>query len=236
MIFFFPIKVDVQSVCIPVMNQLLVGLCILCFGTILPIYELSVDDMLERVDELRDGVSVAYVFHPMVLNGWDIPGLVGHAFLHEDILHLLGNMIFMWIFGNAICARVGNLIYIPIFLTLTLAAAVGHNLLSGGPAVGASGVVNGLIGMFVVWFPAEYMTCVVVFGFTPRLFEIKAYWMIALWVVLDLLGVMSGESGIAYWAHLGGFGGGFLLATALLKLELIDMDNQVTLFDLRGLR
>ena len=60
----------------------------------------------------------------MVLDGWSLTGLFGHAFLHADFLHLLGNMIYLWIFGNAICGRLGNKLYIPVFLALTLIAAM----------------------------------------------------------------------------------------------------------------
>lgn len=83
----------------------------------------------------------------LVLNGWAFPGLIGHVLLHADVSHLVGNMIFLWVFGNAVCTNTSNWLYLPTFLACTLLAAAVHILADGSPAIGASGAINGIVGI-----------------------------------------------------------------------------------------
>jgi len=129
-------------------------------------------------------------------------------FLHADFLHLLGNGVFLWVFGNAVCARIGDLRYALAFLVLGIVAAATHLVFDGAPAVGASGAINGIVGMFLVMYPTEYLSAFFWFGIAPRTIDLKAYWAILLWFVLDLLGALSGLGGVAYMAHIGGLVGG----------------------------
>ncbi|HOK95600.1 MAG TPA: rhomboid family intramembrane serine protease [Anaerohalosphaeraceae bacterium] len=161
------------------------------------------------------------------LNGWTLKGLFGHLWLHADILHLIGNMIFLWVFGNAVCAKLGNLLYLPVYLLFGLAAATAHRFFDGSPAIGASGAINGVVGMFLVLFWQNEMDCLFVMFifFRPivKTFSISSFWMIGLWLVFDILGAIVGGSNTAYFAHLGGFFMGIVLAVLLLKCNLVTM-------------
>jgi len=75
----------------------------------------------------------------MILRDWSLAGLFGHVFIHAGILHLAGNMLFLWVFGNAICSKVGNAVYVLIYVGLGLVAGAAHLMLDGGAALGASG-------------------------------------------------------------------------------------------------
>ena len=75
----------------------------------------------------------------LVLHDWEVSSLLGNIFLHGSFLHLLGNMLFLWIFGNAICATTGNRAYGFLFLCLGIIAAVAHLVMDSHPAIGASG-------------------------------------------------------------------------------------------------
>ena len=88
-----------------------------------------------------------------VLRDWEISGLLGNMFLHGGFMHLLGNMLFLWIFGNAICATVGNGAYGFLYICLGVIAAAVHLVVDGHPAIGASGAINGIVGMSLVLFP-----------------------------------------------------------------------------------
>ncbi|MCA8952398.1 MAG: rhomboid family intramembrane serine protease [Planctomycetes bacterium] len=158
------------------------------------------------------------------------PGLLGHVLLHADLLHLLGNMLFLWVFGNAVCARVGSLGYLVCYAVFALAAAFAHLALSDRPAIGASGAINGVVGMFFVFHPKDYVT----FGLVNlgRMRELPTWTLVGLWLGLDLFGLLSGSGGIAYAAHLGGFVAGALLALLLLKAEWVDDPPGPTLLDL----
>ncbi len=164
---------------------------------------------------------------PFVLNGWTVKGLLGHIWLHGGIIHLLGNMLFLWIFGNAVCAKIGNFLYLPIYLGLGVVAGITHLIFTGGNAVGASGAIYGIVGMYLVFFPENEISCyfVVPFFFAAKEFCVSSIWMILFWVVFDVWGAMKGGGGVAYFAHLGGFVAGFGLAILMLKLKLVVMEE-----------
>jgi len=133
------------------------------------------------------------------------------AFMHADVLHLLGNMFYLWIFGNAICSRLGNLNYPGIYMLLAIFASFIHQLFDGAPAVGASGAVNGVIGCYLFYYPKSRIDCMFTIPyFFGKKFTMNALWLIAFWFLADLYGAIWGESSIGYIAHLGGFVGGFL--------------------------
>ena len=178
-----------------------------------------------------------------VLHGWNIKGLFGHMWLHGNLWHLAGNMLFLWLFGNAVCSKIGNLVYMPLFVFLGLMAAFSHLIFSGGAAIGASGAINGVVGMFLVFFPENEITCVWVWWFFTvyvKQFSVSSYWMIAMWFVFDALGAIfagrQGGGGVAYFAHLGGLAGGVTIAIVMLKTNWITMERyEKSILELIGL-
>ncbi len=172
-----------------------------------------------------------------VLRDWDISGLLGHMFLHGSFLHLFGNMLFLWIFGNAICATVGNGAYGFLFLCLGIIAAVAHLVMDGHPAIGASGAINGIVGMSFVLFPRNkihswyFLAIPFIWLFKTGRFATKAYWMVLYWLIFDIIGSMGSGDGVAHWAHLGGFAGGMIIALCAVKFNLIETYH-LTLFDM----
>ena len=85
-------------------------------------------------------------------------------------------------------------------------------MFTGGNAIGASGAINGIVGMYLVFFPINEITCYFVFLLLPRLikeFSLSSIWMILFWLAFDIWGAMRGGGQVAYFAHLGGFAGGF---------------------------
>jgi len=173
------------------------------------------------------GVLPDDVVEPFVLRNWSIEGLIGNIFLHGGLFHLLGNMVFLWVFGNAICSTVGNAAYAGLYILLGGCASIVHLLLSGEPALGASGAVNGVVGMSLVFFPVSKLETFYLFfipfgGFVyAGKFAAKSYWMILFWLVFDILGVVIGGGHIAYWAHLGGFVAGIIVASLLIGFKAI---------------
>ncbi len=164
-----------------------------------------------------------------VLNGWNFKGMIGHMWLHGGLIHMFGNLLFLWVFGNAVCSKINNLMYLPVYLLLGLGAAVGHLLFTGGAAIGASGAINGIVGMFLVFFPENDITCWFTFTiFYWRRFTMSSYWMILLWLLWDIAGAvmsMGASSGVAYFAHVGGFAVGLGVAVLMLKKGWIKMER-----------
>jgi hypothetical protein len=148
--------------------------------------------------------------------------------LHGGIMHLLGNMLFLWIFGNAICAKIGNIRYIGAYIGLGLLAGISHLVFAGGSVLGASGAINGIVGMFLVLFPQNEITCYWIFfmfgGFAKEI-NVSSAWMILFWLVFDIWGAMSGGGQVAYFAHLGGFAGGVVLAILMLKFKMLTTER-----------
>jgi len=196
--------------------------------------ELSFKEMKKKKQELEDKRTKESKIWLWVLDGWSVRGLLGHMWLHAGVLHLLGNLWFLWIFGNAVCAKIGNFKFLLIYVLVGLVAGVTHKLIAGGSMIGASGAINGIVGMFLVFFPRNDITCYFVFIFMikPYVYEfaMSSFWMILFWLAYDILGAVLGyanpqSSGVAYFAHIGGFAAGFCIALIMLKTKLVTMER-----------
>jgi membrane associated rhomboid family serine protease len=173
----------------------------------------------------------------LVLHNWDVSSLLGNMFLHGSFFHLLGNMLFLWIFGNAVCASVGDAAYVVLYLCLGVIAGVVHLVVDGRPAIGASGAINGIVGMALVFFPRNkihswyFFAIPFIWLFKAGTFATKAYWLVLYWLIFDILGSIGSPDGIAHWMHIGGFAGGMIIAVCALKFNLI-VSNHLNLFDM----
>jgi membrane associated rhomboid family serine protease len=152
----------------------------------------------------------------LILDGWGIKGLLGHMWLHGGFFHLFGNMWFLLVFGNAVCAKIGNLRYLLMYILFGISAGVAHLLLDGDPALGASGAINGVVGMYLVLFPENgikcYLFCWFIVYFYLKSFIVRSFWMILFWLFWDIYGAIWGSDSVGYFAHLGGFAAGFGIA------------------------
>ena len=239
---FIPYAVDVPFDRRPFMNWLIVAGVIAIFGLLgPPRFEKTTEPgaaKKQAVEEQTENEStVEHSLGRFVLRGWGLTGLFGHMWLHAGPVHLAGNLLFLWVFGNAVCAKIGNVIYLPVYIGLGLMAAVTHLIFVGRSMIGASGAINGIVGMYLVFFPENHISClwVLFFPFVKR-FTVSSYWMILLWFVFDILGAIFGGQGVAYFAHLGGFAAGFALAAVMLKRNWVVVERyEKSLFQLLGL-
>jgi membrane associated rhomboid family serine protease len=203
---FLPYKVDVKSKRKPFANYL-VMIAIVAVFVLQKIYP------EERTE-------------PFVLAGWSARGLLGYMWLHDGYPHIIFNLIFLWVFGNAVCAKIGNVLYLPVYIATGLLAAVIHLTFDVRMAVGASGAIFGIVGTYLVLYPFNSIKCFFWFLAYVRRFSIAGFWIILLWVALNVLGAVSGYTGgAAYFAHIGGFVGGIILAIILLKSKLVARDS-----------
>lgn len=138
-------------------------------------------------------------------------------FLHGGIMHLLGNMLFLWIFGDNLEEEMGHLGFLGFYLAGGLAAAwlqVAADPRSDIPMVGASGAIAGVMGGYLLLFPKARVDVLLFFVIIIRVIPVPAWIMLGVWFGLQLVGGYSASSqtgGVAYWAHAGGFVAGFLL-------------------------
>jgi membrane associated rhomboid family serine protease len=157
--------------------------------------------------------------------GWG--GLVTSMFMHGSWDHLLGNMRFLWVFGNNIEDSMGHLRFIAFYLICGVAAAGAQIAMDPGspvPMVGASGAISGIMGAYVLLYPRVRVSIWLppIFFFRLRALFVLGYWFfIQLVFGLGSVGPESGQQGgVAFWAHIGGFVAGLVLIKFFEKSEL----------------
>jgi membrane associated rhomboid family serine protease len=144
----------------------------------------------------------------LVLQTWSLPGLFGHMWLHLSMLHLVGNLVTLWVFGYYVCPRLGNVTYVAAYVAAGTAAGLVHLAYDGRPVIGASGAIMGVLGMHVVICYRQLS------GLGP--------WLILAWFLATLSAAVVGGSPAAYAEHIGGFLAGMLLAVGLMFCRVAD--------------
>lgn len=153
-----------------------------------------------------------------VTHGELLWGLLTHMFLHGGLLHLAGNMLFLWIFGDNMEEQLGHVGFLAFYLAAGLAAAAAQTLaepLSPIPMVGASGAIAGVMGGYLLLFPRAKVDIVAIFIVFFKVFTLPAWIVLGVWLAIQIFGGYSSpgdQGGVAYWAHAGGFVAGALLA------------------------
>src|SRR6266545_2674153 len=145
-------------------------------------------------------------------------------FMHGGWAHLGGNMLFLFIFGDNVERRLGSLLYLAFYLVcgvIASAAQIATDPSSVIPSLGASGAISGVLAAYLVYFPQNRVRVLMGLGAYGRVTEVPALVMIGLWIVIQLVSgigataVSEQTSGVAYWAHIGGFAAGLVLAFLL---------------------
>jgi len=183
----------------------------------------------ELLQRLPAGEPVPLGPATCVLQGhapWYTP--LSSMFLHAGWLHLIGNMWFLWIFGNNVEDSMGHLRFALFYGLCGLAAAatqVATQPASPIPMVGASGAIGGVMGAYVVLYPRVRVHMMLWFGFYVTRALVPAYFMLGYWFLLQLMGGVfslgEGGGGVAFWAHVGGFAAGALLVLAFRNPALV---------------
>jgi membrane associated rhomboid family serine protease len=162
------------------------------------------------------------------IGGLSVGALVTSMFLHGSWMHLIGNMWFLWVFGNNIEDSMGHVKFLVFYLLTGLVAALAHVLSSwssGVPTVGASGAISGVMGAYILLYPHVRVHTLLVLVYIIRVVELPAVAMLGLWFALQLLqGFVSAVApggGVAFWAHVGGFVAGVALVKLFARPKLV---------------
>jgi membrane associated rhomboid family serine protease len=143
-------------------------------------------------------------------------------FLHGSLLHIGGNMLYLWIFGRSVEDATGHLRFLLFYLLCGIAAALTLAWMDPSshlPMVGASGAISGVLAAYVLIFPRARVTVIVPLGIIFYPFTVTAVWVVGFWFVMQVFSAAAtpaGQPGVAWWAHVGGFVVGLLL-TPLFK-------------------
>ena len=213
-----PLKDTIPSRTVPFINYTIILINLLCF-----LYQLSLGPHLEKF-LYAWGVVPAQFFAPLSIGhlhlSQRILPLFTSMFLHGGWLHFLGNMLYLYIFGDNVEDRLGHARYLLFYLLCGLLAAAAHLLTNHDsrlPTIGASGAIAGVMGAYFFLYPyARVVTLIFIFFFFD-IVEIPAFFFLAFWFIFQFLSgtiiatrdAMSG--GVAWWAHIGGFLAGILL-------------------------
>lgn len=211
------------------------------FAVLILVFLLQVVTSEEQITErpiVRDGlddlgldrkpvVKKEPVTGPMrrfALDGWGALGLFGHSWLHANVVHWAFNLIFLWCFGNAVCAKLGNKAYLGLYLGLGFLGGVIHVLIGGGLGFGPSVAISGIVGVYLVLFPENSISCFFLMPH-PVTVGISGGFVIFLWFVADVLTAMFGVATVSYGVHVLGFGAGLGLAVLSLKKRWLVMER-----------
>jgi membrane associated rhomboid family serine protease len=230
----FPLKDDIPTRTTPVITVALIALNVLVF-----LYQISLqgEGSPEGIQAARDFI-LEFGLVPCRLTGacaagsWLLPPTVTvltSMFLHGGLLHIGGNMLYLWIFGNNVEDTLGHGRFVVFYLMSGVAAAVAQTALSAAspvPMIGASGAVSGVLGAYLLLFPRANVLTIIVFGFFVRIVPVPAVLVLGLWFVVQFVSglltwgaatargeALGGET--AWFAHLGGFLAGMALLFAL---------------------
>ena len=205
----------------PVVNIILVVVNVLMF-----LWELQL-----QASRVLEPALMSVAFVPVRF--WNAPGallpnvitMFVSMFLHGGWLHLGGNMLYLWIFGDNIEDRLGHGKYLFFYLACGLLATLAHAVMNPGsavPSIGASGAIAGVLGAYIVLFPKQRVTTLIPIFIFITVREIPAVFLLGFWIVMQLffgaasMGAnLQNSGGVAYFAHIGGFVAGMILITLL---------------------
>ena len=153
--------------------------------------------------------------------------LLTSMFLHGGWMHLIGNMLYLWIFGNNIEDAMGHVRFLVFYLVCGIAAALSHaltDLQSTIPMVGASGAISGVLGAYLLLYPRAQVLVLIPMGLMTRTMQVPAALVLGFWFLLQLLSggasLGRGGGGVAWFAHVGGFLAGMALIGLFKRADI----------------
>jgi membrane associated rhomboid family serine protease len=224
----FPLRDSVPSSRFPIVNVLLIAACTLVF-----FFELTLGRYLDRFFVAYAFVPVRF-FHPAAFDvslGFNVKSVFLSMFLHGGWLHLIGNMWFLWIFGDNVEDALGHFKYLLFYLACGLVAAFSQAVIAPGsqvPMIGASGAIAGVLGAYLVWYPwARVKTLIFLLVFFT-IMDIPAPLFLIVWFVFQffsgtaaIASATAASGGVAFFAHIGGFLVGVMAAIVLRGIGVV---------------
>ncbi|MEO0226031.1 MAG: rhomboid family intramembrane serine protease [candidate division WOR-3 bacterium] len=205
-----PLRDDIRSQRLPIVNFILIGLNCLVY-----IYEVGLGQ------ELRFFINdFGFVPYNLIYNtdAHSILTLFTSMFIHANFLHIAGNLLYLWVFGDNVEDVFSPIGFLFFYLVCGLAGSLLHTLFSARsviPSVGASGAISGVMGGYFLLYPRARVLALVPLGFFMRLIYVPAVFFLGFWFVLQLLygfALWGANAGVAYFAHIGGFVAGVIIA------------------------
>ncbi|MDX1608884.1 MAG: rhomboid family intramembrane serine protease [Halofilum sp. (in: g-proteobacteria)] len=212
-----PLKDDNPTSRIPFVSYTVLVACVAVF-----LWQFSLEPRAAQVAVYAFGMIPAVLFGAASLPSEvalvpPAATLVTSMFLHGGWMHLIGNMLYLWIFADNVEDAMGHVRFVVFYLLCGLAAALAQAALDPGsqiPMVGASGAISGVLGAYLLLHPKAHVLVFVPLGYFSQLVRLPALLVLGLWFVLQLIQqsmAPAGEGGVAFMAHIGGFVAGMVL-------------------------
>ncbi len=158
--------------------------------------------------------------------------VITSMFLHGGWLHLIGNMLYLWIFGNNVEDAMGHVRFVVFYLLCGIAAALAQawqDPTSTIPMIGASGAIGGVLGAYLILHPTARILVLVPLGFLFPVIRVPAVVVLGIWFLMQFLESAArpaGAGGVAYWAHIGGFIAGAVLIFVFKRRQVVLLDRR----------
>ena len=228
-----PIRDTQPSTCFPVVTYILMGINLLVF-----FLQVQTGFGNEVFFYLYGLVPAKYTVHEMSRHfslGNQLFSILSYMFLHGGFLHFIGNMWFLYIFGDNVEEHFGSLRFLGFYLICGILSGLAHfflNPVSMVPTIGASGAIAGVMGAYFLLYPRSRILTVIPIIIIPWFVEIPAFVFLGIWFLIQFLNAAgSGAgSGIAWWAHIGGFITGLLLVKLNKKLPQTGTGQKISQF------
>ena len=226
-----PIRDTISTRNYPVVNNTIIGINVVVF-----ILQMMQGPELDRFIYIYGLVPARYSVGQIAsyfTPGQQLFSIVSFMFLHGGFLHLIGNIWFLYIFGDNVEDRLGHMRYIVFYLLCGVASGISHlllNLNSNIPTIGASGAIAGVMGAYFILHPRSKILTLIPIIFIPWLIEISAYFFLGFWFALQFINaaISHGDvSGIAWWAHIGGFIFGIIFLKLFLLLPSVGVTQRM---------
>ncbi len=214
-----PLRDDIPTRRVPIVNYVLIAANVLVY-----LFQSMLGSQEQTL--VYEFALIPFQFTNSLSMG-DISDMFTSMFMHAGLAHIGGNMLYLWIFGDNVEDRMGRGRYIIFYLIGGIVASLAHiftNPVSQIPTVGASGAIAAVLGAYLVLYPQSKVLTLIPLGFFIRLSMLPAALVLGLWFVLQFFsGVISlggpDVGGVAFWAHIGGFVAGVVLAKLFAKPE-----------------
>jgi len=229
----FPLRDDNPTELFPIVTLLIIAACVLAWvlvqgaGTSPELLSQSICTLGAIPAEVSGAMPTDLAAAPCQLGGLTWQALFSSMFMHASWMHLIGNMWFLWIFGNNVEDSMGHLRFFVFYMLCGLLAALAHvytDSSSALPMVGASGAISAIMGAYLVLYPRALVHTLFFFLFFIRIIPLPAWVMLGYWMLIQvgssLLDPGAG-GGVAYTAHIGGFLAGALLILVFRNPQLV---------------
>ncbi|MGD8593403.1 MAG: rhomboid family intramembrane serine protease [Gammaproteobacteria bacterium] len=212
----FPLHDDNPTRIVPVVTVTIIVTCVLVF-----IWQISLGQQFERAIYSFGAIpSVVFGIKALPAELEIVPPwttVLTSMFMHGGWMHLIGNMLYFWIFGNNVEDAMGHVRFVIFYMLCGMAAFLAQSLpapQSVIPMVGASGAISGVLGAYLLLYPHARVLVAIPLGFFIYTTRLAAGWVLAFWFVLQIISSAltgAGEGGVAFGAHIGGFVAGMVL-------------------------